>query len=220
MRFVLPLLLASACAAACTRGPRPSDDESTEAPPAPARPSDHGAGVLPTPEVNRQSPSPIDPAEPRVAGVRFRAPAPFTSRPTNVAMRRAEYVVAAPSGGEEAILSVHHFPGMGGSVEANLARWIGQFAQPDGRPSREVARVETATVNGLEVTRVDVSGTYTGMQPGSGAPAAPREGHRLLGAIVQAPEGPLFFKLVGPAPLVDSAAAAFDELVASIEPAR
>jgi hypothetical protein len=134
-------------------------------------------------------------------------------------MRAAEYVVPGSTESEAAVLVVHHFPGMGGSAEANLARWLGQFTQPDGSDTISAARIESATVNGLEVSRVDVTGTYTGMQAGTGAPAAPLENQRLLGAIVRGPDGPVFFKLVGPSAVVESAEPAFEELVSSVEPA-
>ena len=69
---------------------------------------------------------------------------------------------------------------------------------------------------GLRVTRVQLAGTYL-------APGGPmmqstgtRPGTRLLGAIVEAPEGNVFFKLTGPAASVAAAQADFDGLVGSI----
>ncbi len=57
----------------------------------------------------------------------------------------------------------------GGSVQANIERWINQIKQPDGSSSQDKAKTETATVNGLKVTTVDVTGTYTAeMTPGGG----------------------------------------------------
>lgn len=220
--FLALLLLA-----ACTRGPKPPSDE----PPAPSpdmhahsRPDLH-ASAAPSPETaalpsaGQAENSPFDPDAPEVGGVTFRASRPFTHRAPTTPMRVAEYVVGGPRAEESALLVVHHFPGMGGSVDENLARWIGQFTQPDGSDSREAARMDRATVRGLEVWRVDVSGTYTGMQPATGAPAEALDGQRLVGVIVRAPGGPVFFKLVGPASVVETALPAFDSLVASLEPA-
>jgi hypothetical protein len=50
-----------------------------------------------------------------------------------------------------------------------------------------------------------------------------KPGYRLLGAIVQAPEGPVFFKLTGPAATISTAESGFEALVSSlrrIAPAR
>ncbi len=216
-------LLVLVLLAACTRGPKPPSDDAPERPEAPPRASERSAEApaeapAPAPAPSAGEGAGFDPRSPRVGGLAFRAPGPFAYRPASAPMRAAEYVVPGPSPAESAVLVVHHFPGMGGSVEANLARWLGQFTQPDGRDTREVARIERTTVNGLEVSRVDVTGTYTGMQPATGEPATALEGQRLVGAIVRGPEGPVFFKLVGPAPIVESALPAFEELVASLAP--
>ena len=61
-------------------------------------------------------------------------------------------------------------------VQENLERWYGQFSRPDGRPSREVAVVTTRTVNGLEVTAVDLAGTYKAGPTTSGPLPPPKRG--------------------------------------------
>jgi hypothetical protein len=50
----------------------------------------------------------------------------------------------------------------------------------------------------------------------------PKPGYRLIGAIVEAPEGMVFFKLTGPAKTVQAAKPAFDKMLQSIskQPAR
>lgn len=127
-------------------------------------------------------------------------------------MRNAEYFVPGEAG--EAVLTVFHFPGMGGSVQDNVARWVGQFQAPGGGAAE--ADVQSRNVAGLDVTVIDVSGAFaSGMM---GGPATPQEDQRLLGAIVSGPNGPVFFKLVGPADTVQAAKSAFDDLVGSLEP--
>src|SRR5688572_26968373 len=39
----------------------------------------------------------------------------------------------------------------GGSVDANVERWYGQFSQPDGGSTKERAKVEKRTIAGREV---------------------------------------------------------------------
>ncbi len=81
-------------------------------------------------------------------------------------MRLATYTVAP---GAEC--GVYFFgAGQGGSVDANLDRWIGQFLQADGKPSKAAAKIAKRTIHGWPVTTVDVSGAYTGM----GGPTAQR----------------------------------------------
>ena len=123
-------------------------------------------------------------------------------------MRLATYVV--PEGGE---CGVYYFgPGQGGSVQANVDRWIGQLQQPEGKP-----KIQNKTVHGLKVTTVDVAGAYTGMG-GPNAPAsAPKPGYRLLGAIVETSQGSIFFKFTGPQKTVAANQAGFDAMITSVQ---
>jgi hypothetical protein len=136
-------------------------------------------------------------------------------------MRAATYLVPASSGDKDnGECGVYYFgQGQGGSVQANLDRWIGQFLQADGKPSPKAAKTSSETVHGLKVTTVDVSGAYTGMGgPMAGAgPAKP--GYRLLGAIAEGPQGSLFFKFTGPAKTVAANQAAFHKMIQSLQPA-
>jgi len=133
-------------------------------------------------------------------------------------MRLATYTVAPTAGDSEGgECGVYYFgQGQGGSVEANLERWINQFVQPNGKPSKDVAKVDKRTVHGLKVTTVDVSGAYTGM----GGPRAPaggsKPGYRLLGAIAEGPQGSIFFKFTGPAKTIAASQAAFEKMLATL----
>ena len=48
-------------------------------------------------------------------------------------------------------------------------------------------------------------------------PSAPKPGYRLLGAIVEGPQGPHFFKLTGPERTVASAEKGFRKLLESVK---
>lgn len=114
-------------------------------------------------------------------------------------MRAATYLIPAAAGDSEAAeCAVFYFgSGQGGDIQANLDRWIGQFEQPDGKPSKERASVERAAVGRYTVTRIRLTGTY-GASMGGFAPAgAPRKGYALLGAIVEGPDAPVFFQADG-----------------------
>ncbi|HRC85816.1 MAG TPA: hypothetical protein PK413_09430, partial [Thermoanaerobaculia bacterium] len=82
-------------------------------------------------------------------------------------------------------------PGGGGSVEANFERWAGQV-EGAGAPTRD-----SFEANGLKVSWIEVIGTVKPSQTGMG-PATEQPGSRLLGAVVEGPGGPWFFKAVGP----------------------
>jgi hypothetical protein len=128
-------------------------------------------------------------------------------------MRKATYKIpAAPKDPEDAEMAVFYFgQGEGGGTEANIQRWIGQFA--DVKPS-DVKRVER-TPNGMKQTVVEVEGTYSGGMPGQ--QSAPKTNYHLIGAVVETPAGSYFFKLTGPKKTVDSARGAYLTLLDSVK---
>lgn len=150
------------------------------------------------------------------AGLRWTAPAAWKSEAAR-SMRAATYTVApAPGDKAGAECAVYFFgPGQGGSVEANLERWKGQFKGADGRPGP--AKTARRTVNGIPVTTMDTSGEYLGMGgPMAGAqPAA--VGYRMLGAIVEGPGGNLFVKFTGPEKTIAANQQKFEQLLASFQ---
>ena len=123
-------------------------------------------------------------------------------------MRAATYIVP-PAKGDSEGAECAVFVNLGGGVQANITRWIGQFENTDGAPNQK-----SETIGGLPVTTVDVSGTFKGGGPMMGQSSGPKAGYRLLGAIVEGPEGDVFFKLTGPAKTV---AAAHDEFQAMLK---
>lgn len=149
------------------------------------------------------------------AGVHWTVPANWKSEAQRP-MRLNTYTVAP---GAEC--GVYYFgQGQGGSVDANVDRWIGQFLQAGGKPSKAAAKIAKRTVHGLPVTTVDVSGAYTGMGGPAAQPGPAVSGYRLLGAIVEGPQGSIFFKFVGPAKIIAQNQAAFDKMIASLGPMR
>lgn len=149
-------------------------------------------------------------AEGTAAGVKWNAPASWkvqAARP----MRVATYDIPAAPGAEPGECGIFYFgEGKGGSVDENLARWAKQF-EAAGPPKKA-----EKTVRGLRVHTIDLSGNYL-------APAGPmmqsqgkKAGYRLLGAIVEAPRGLVFFKCTGPAATIGKAQADFDALIGSL----
>ena len=108
-----------------------------------------------------------------------------------------------PGDSEDAECAVFYFGvGQGGTVKANVDRWFRQFEQPDGQPSSKVAKVEEQTINGLKITTVSLAGTYLASRGPMAQQATAKPGFHMLAAIVEAPQGPVFFKLTGPSKTV------------------
>ena len=133
-------------------------------------------------------------------------------RPSS-SMRLAEAEVPGPAG--PALLTVFFFgPGGGGDVQANLQRWLGQIeATPGSTPVER--RLEA---DGFSIWEVTVAGTLLPSTMGAG-PTEPMPGSRLLGAVVEGPGGPWFFKMTGPEDTVSAASAEFERMLLSVRPA-
>jgi len=106
--------------------------------------------------------------------------------------------------------------GAGGTVQANVDRWYGQFTQPDGSATKDKATTKTLKLAGCTVTLVDVGGTYKDMPGGpfAGGQAVERPDYRMLAAIVETPgRGSYFLKFYGPGATVAKHADGFRKMV-------
>lgn len=149
--------------------------------------------------------------------LRYDPPGGWIEEPAPSPMRAAQFrLPRVPGDPEDAELVVFHFGGSGGTVDANLQRWIGQMEQPDGRPSLAVASTTAFAANGLDVVLLDVPGTYVAaVRPGA-AERLDKPGFRLLAAVVETPAGPWFFKLTGPARTIDRWDAPFSAFLRTV----
>jgi hypothetical protein len=150
------------------------------------------------------------------SGVTWTVPSDWEIGPERT-MRIATYLIGGSTSNTDC--AVFYFgPGQGGAVQANIDRWIGQFKQPDGSPSSEAAAVAEREIAGLHVTTIDLSGTYTASMGGPmSGQTEDRPKWRMLGAIVEAPNGPVFFKLTGPEATVDAATHDFQLMLSSLQ---
>ena len=203
-KYFFALLFSSTLVAACAPAPK---EVATNLPAAPV-------AAAPANDVPATSNLPM----PAQAAAKWDAPKGWKLGPERQ-MRAATYLIPAAAGDPEGSECVV-FANIGGGVQANVDRWIGQFKQPDGSASQAKAKTEKKTINGMPATLIDLTGTFNGggamMNPGAPAPAE-KTGYRLLGAIVEAPSGPLYFKLTGPTKTVAAAQADFMVMLNSLK---
>ncbi|MCB1184925.1 hypothetical protein KDM41_15975 [bacterium] len=137
-----------------------------------------------------------------VAGITFNPPAGWQNLGAD-GMRQAQFRLAPVEGDTEAAeVNVFYFgAASGGGVEANLARWIGQMQLPNGGDPAAAASRSTFTADGMPGHVVSLDGTYMSgsMRPMGGGEKTPKEGFRLVGVVLEGPQGSVFFKLTGPA---------------------
>ncbi|MFB6262070.1 MAG: hypothetical protein ABEL76_00405 [Bradymonadaceae bacterium] len=144
--------------------------------------------------------------------LRWKVPDAWTRTEPATRMRLTQYRVPGAQGSGPATLAVFHFGASeGGSIQANIDRWIGQFDPEGDVEPKQAAEIDERTVDGVKVHVVDISGRYN---PGM-AGGAPKDDQRMLAAIAETSEGPFFFKLVGPKPTVGANRDAFRTVVDS-----
>jgi len=144
-------------------------------------------------------------------------PKEWNEKPITSSMRSAQFTWSEKSG-EQAELIVYYFgEGGAGGVEANLERWLGQISQPDGKPSKDIAKIERTKIANQEATIVSVAGRLTTQQmPGGPAPVDMADA-MLLAAIVNSPTGPYYFKATGSKKTVEANNARFRAMLASMK---
>jgi len=115
-------------------------------------------------------------------------------------------------------VTLYYFGTTGGTVQANIDRWISQMAQPDGKPTKDLATTAALTsTSGLKISTFDVTGTYVAEKT-PGSPEHYNEpGYRLRAAVVETAGGAHYVKFVGPAKTVARWSQSFDAFLKSLK---
>jgi hypothetical protein len=162
------------------------------------------------PPADKPSDTTSDPVE--LDAITLKAPRGWTRKPAGSQFVLAEFVVPRAEGDDaDGRLTIST---AGGSVEANIDRWKGQF-----QPQPTAAKQDVVDVAGLKVTIVDLAGDFND-QRGPFAPAERRLGYRMIAAVIPV-EGQLhFIKATGPQKTIASHAAAILEIIRSARPKK
>lgn len=146
----------------------------------------------------------------RVASLEFKIDPSWISEKPQSSRRAAQFRLPAPEGVQgDGELTI--FQGIGGSADANIQRWIGQFSERSGEPSVEKKQIGEFTVH-----IIDVSGTFDASSMMEGR--APQSGFRLIAAVLEGPNGgPWHIKLTGPEKTLNHWKPAFTALIDSLQ---
>lgn len=142
----------------------------------------------------------------------LKAPAGWKKVQPKSRIIEAEFEI--PAAKEDEIAGRLTAMGAGGTVEANIERWVAQFTGEGVKP-----KVEKKTIGGSEVHVVDLAGTYkdTPGGPFAGGKTVLREDYRMLGAIIVTKDaGNYFIKLYGPKATITENEKGFAALVDSL----
>lgn len=150
--------------------------------------------------------------------IHFKASGTWKSVPPRSRMLDAELKI--PRVGEDQEDGRLTIMGAGGTIEANIVRWRGQFIQPDGTDTKEKTKQEQTKIAGQTVNLVDITGTFLDSPGGpfSGQAKVERANYRMLAAIIQTEDkGNYFVKLYGPKATIDKNAEHFKSMIKSLK---
>lgn len=144
------------------------------------------------------------------------APAEWTVKKPRTRIVAHEFAIPAAEG--DAAGGRLTIMGAGGSIQANIDRWKGQFTAPDKKHPDKVSKKEIA---GQQVHLVELAGTFQDRPGGPFGPSVERKGYRMMAAIVVTEgKGNYFVKLYGPAKTITKAEGQFRGFIESLQESK
>jgi hypothetical protein len=138
-------------------------------------------------------------------------PSAWVSKTPSSTSRLAQFITPGPDSAE--IVVFFFGASQGGNVDANLARWRGQFTSGDAKPTFE--RVTRDSSGKFPITIAEYSGTYR-RGIGMGSADSVKTGQTLISTIVETPRGAMFIQLFGPSARVAAERDTFIKFVKGI----
>ena len=174
----------------------------------------------PTPDragVNEPVPGDAKGEEVTLDGLKSKLPSAWKMEKPGNKFRAYQFLVPKADGDKkDAELVIFYFgEGSGGNVEDNLKRWKSQFQAPEGKTIDDVSSVKKMKVGNVELTYLDIHGTYLYKFPpfDPNAKVQKKADFRRLGVIFESKNGPYFITLTGPARTMAQQKKGFDEWV-------
>jgi hypothetical protein len=146
-----------------------------------------------------------------VGEFKFKTIEPWKAKSTPRMMSQGGYQVLSSDGKTMMDADFYHFgSGQGGDLEANVARWKGQFKPGDDGTPVKMERKEY-TFGKRKMLLVTLKGTF--LSGSAMGPKTPVPGSAMLGAILESEEGTVFIKFTGPEKDVESNREGFLKLI-------
>lgn len=157
-----------------------------------------------------------------LGAITMKAPKDWKAEATTSEMRKAQFVLPRADGDTaDATLVIFYFGGgQGGGIQSNLDRYFGFFQQPDGKATKDVAKISKKEISGIAVTFADIGGTYVAAKRPGGAERFNEPGWRMLVAMLQVGDDSYYIRTVGPAKTMKKWEKAFDDFAGSIQKAK
>jgi hypothetical protein len=117
-------------------------------------------------------------------------------------------------GGE--VVAFYFGPGVGGTARENVESWIGTMFNAEGNPA--AAEVKHHVTGGFAITQVVLFGTYNQVVSLPGLPPEIKPNYGLLGAVIENPQGNIYWRFTGPEALITANLPLFNKVIDSVKP--
>jgi len=153
-----------------------------------------------------------------VGDLKFTIPSKWQIEPVESPARGGQWrVPPLHDGGEGGEVVAFYFgPGIGGSAEENIGAWIGTMFNAEGHPA--AAERKHHETGGHKISQVVIFGTYNQVVSLPGVPPEHRPNYGLLGAVIENPQGNIYWRFTGPEPLITANLPLFNKVVDSVRP--
>lgn len=155
----------------------------------------------------------------KVSGLQFTVPSRWQKEPAANDARAGQWHVPPPRGeeGEGGEVIVFYFgPGVGGSVQDNVTAWRSTMTGADGNPVK--AEVKDHVDGTIKITQASLFGTYSDPVPIPGLPPQLKPHYGLLGAIIEGPNGTVYWRFTGPETLITASLPLFSKIINTVKP--
>jgi hypothetical protein len=153
-----------------------------------------------------------------VGNLRFTIPSKWKIEIVQSPARGGQWQVPPLHGGGEGgeVVAFYFGPGIGGTTKENIEAWIGTMFNADGNPA--AAEIKHHTTGDHKITQVVIFGTYNQVVSLPGIPPLPKTGYGLLGAVIENPQGNIYWRFTGPEPLITANLPLFNKMIDSVKP--
>jgi len=107
---------------------------------------------------------------------------------------------------------------IGGTTKENIEAWIGTMFNAEGHPA--AAEIKHHETGGLKISQVVIFGTYNRVVSLPGAPPVPKSNYGLLGAVIENPQGTIYWRFTGPEALITANLPLFNKVIDSVLPGQ
>jgi hypothetical protein len=152
-----------------------------------------------------------------VGDLQFTIPAKWQIQPVESAARGGQWRVPAlrPDGENGQVVVFYFGTGVGGSAKENIEAWIGTMFNAEGHPAAAEQKLHQTA--GFKISQVVVFGTYNQIVSLPGVPPQTKPNYGLVGAVIENPQGNIYWRFTGPEALITATLPLFDKVIDSVK---